>query len=273
MVAAQCLGGVPVPLYQDAPAADMALRPGRRRHRFRASSRTRSRSTSCSRSSRRARRCAHIVYDDPRGMRHYEQPSLALRQAAGGWAAHFDRANPGFFEARGRAQAAASDIAVMLYTSGTTGKPKGVCSTHAALIAAARGGVELRQAHERRQRAVLPADGLGRRQPVLARAGARGRLHRQLPRVGRHGDDRHARDRPDLLLRAAARVREPADAGDDPHGGRRRDQALAVSSLHGAWRAAAAPRSWTASRCRRWTACTTRWATSWSTARCAMCSA
>ena len=30
----------------------------------------------------------------------------------------------------------------MVYTSGTTGKPKGVCLTHNALIAAARGGVE-----------------------------------------------------------------------------------------------------------------------------------
>ncbi len=30
----------------------------------------------------------------------------------------------------------------MVYTSGTTGKPKGVCLTHHALIAAARGGVE-----------------------------------------------------------------------------------------------------------------------------------
>jgi long-chain acyl-CoA synthetase len=36
----------------------------------------------------------------------------------------------------------ADDIAVMLYTSGTTGKPKGVCQTHASLHAAARGGCE-----------------------------------------------------------------------------------------------------------------------------------
>src|SRR5690606_22382163 len=34
------------------------------------------------------------------------------------------------------------DICVMLYTSGTTGKPKGVCLTHRAMIAAGAGGVD-----------------------------------------------------------------------------------------------------------------------------------
>ena len=36
----------------------------------------------------------------------------------------------------------ADDVSIMLYTSGTTGKPKGVCQTHAAFIAAAEGGAE-----------------------------------------------------------------------------------------------------------------------------------
>src|SRR4029077_874815 len=36
----------------------------------------------------------------------------------------------------------AGDVSIMLYTSGTTGKPKGVCQTHAAFIAAAKGGAE-----------------------------------------------------------------------------------------------------------------------------------
>ena len=83
------------------------------------------------------------------------------------------------------------------------------------------------------QHPVVPADGVGGRSPLLVRAVAVRRLHHQLPRIGRHGDDRSARDRPDLLLRASARVREPADAGDDPHGGRERDQALAVPLFHG----------------------------------------
>ena len=49
-------------------------------------------------------------------------------------------------------------------------------------------------------------------------------------------DDRRrgpARDRPDLPFRAAARVRGAADAGDDPHGGRERGEALAVPAFHG----------------------------------------
>ena len=40
------------------------------------------------------------------------------------------------------AEGRSDDVSVMVYTSGTTGKPKGVCLTHTALITAARGGVE-----------------------------------------------------------------------------------------------------------------------------------
>ena len=40
------------------------------------------------------------------------------------------------------AKGKSSDVSGMLYTSGTTGKPKGVCQTHGAFIAAAKGGAE-----------------------------------------------------------------------------------------------------------------------------------
>ena len=45
-------------------------------------------------------------------------------------------------------------------------------------------------------------------------------------------------------------LREPADAGDDPHGGRERDQARAVPTTSWPSRASAAPRSSTARPCR-----------------------
>ena len=92
----------------------------------------------------------------------------------------------------------------------------------------------LRQAHRRRRGARLPAAGLGRPEHLLLRAVAGLRLRRQLPGVGEHGDDRPEGDRPDLLLRAAARLRGPAHQRDDPHGRRRPAEALAVRPGDGA---------------------------------------
>ena len=82
----------------------------------------------------------HIVYDDTRGMRHYHQPQLQSYDALTDQGRAFDAAQPDYY-AQQIAQGHASGVGIMLYTSGTTGKPKGVCQTHHAFIVSAQGGV------------------------------------------------------------------------------------------------------------------------------------
>ncbi|MGL5001375.1 MAG: AMP-binding protein, partial [Casimicrobium sp.] len=86
----------------------------------------------------------HIIYSDPRGLRNYNAPGLqsldALRELGRKW----DKEHVGTFDAE-LEKGSNKDVSVMLYTSGTTGKPKGVCQTHEAFITAAQGGVAFDQ--------------------------------------------------------------------------------------------------------------------------------
>ncbi|MBK9676810.1 MAG: AMP-binding protein [Betaproteobacteria bacterium] len=140
MAAVQALGGVPVPLYQDAVAEEMVYVLNDADVQF-ALVEDQEQVDKMLEIRERCPRLLHIVYDDPRGLRHYTQEFLHSYdeiQALG--RAHHD-AHPDFFPSA-VAEAQPDDVAVMIYTSGTTGKPKGVCLTHDALIAAARGGVQ-----------------------------------------------------------------------------------------------------------------------------------
>jgi long-chain acyl-CoA synthetase len=143
MTAAQCLGGVAVPLYQDAPAADMAYVLDNAEIDFavvedqeQVDKLIEIKQTM----PELGGHLQHIIFEDPRGMRHYAQPELASYEKIQQLGREFDRAHPGFFMQQVEL-GLPDDVAVMLYTSGTTGKPKGVCQTHASLIAAATGGV------------------------------------------------------------------------------------------------------------------------------------
>jgi long-chain acyl-CoA synthetase len=137
--AAQCLGGVPVPMYQDAVAQEMLFVLDNAEIEY-AIVEDQEQVDKLLEILPQYPNLKHIFYDDPRGLRNYVQPQLMSYDRLREIGREFDRLDPGFFE-RAVGDVRPADVCVMLYTSGTTGKPKGVCHTHAGFIAAARGDV------------------------------------------------------------------------------------------------------------------------------------
>jgi long-chain acyl-CoA synthetase len=140
MAAVQCLGGVPVPLYQDAVANEMLFVLQDAGIRF-ALVEDQEQVDKLLEIKDQLPLLEHVVYDDPRGMRHYNQPFIHDIEELMAMGRIHNQNHPGFLRDE-VANGGPDDIGVMLYTSGTTGKPKGVCLTHNAFISAARGGVE-----------------------------------------------------------------------------------------------------------------------------------
>ncbi len=138
--AAQCLGGVPVPMYQDAVAQEMLFVLDNAEIGY-AIVEDQEQVDKLLEILPQYPNLKHIYYDDPRGLRNYKHPQLMSYDRLRELGREFDRQDPGFFE-RAVGDVNPEDTCVMLYTSGTTGKPKGVCHTHAGFIAAARGDVE-----------------------------------------------------------------------------------------------------------------------------------
>ena len=147
MCAAQCLGGIPVPLYQDAVAAEMAF-PILNAGIEYAVAEDQEQVDKLLEILPQCPTLKHIYYDEPRGLRHYAQPQLASYDKLLELGRETRARDPAFLEgeiAKGRGE----DTAVMLFTSGTTATPKGVVLAYQALIEAGRSGVELEKLDDR----------------------------------------------------------------------------------------------------------------------------
>ncbi|MEE8617263.1 MAG: AMP-binding protein, partial [Roseateles sp.] len=138
MLAAQALGAIPVPLYQDAVAAEFVFPLNNAEVAF-AVVEDQEQVDKLLELREQVPQLRRIWFDDPRGLRHYDEPGLAALDALieQGRAGRAER--PGFFAAE-VAAGQAGDVAALFFTSGTTGNPKGVIHTHATLIDRARAG-------------------------------------------------------------------------------------------------------------------------------------
>jgi len=140
MLAAQSLGAIPVPLYQDAVAAECVFPINNAEVRF-ALVEDQEQVDKMLEVRESCPQLAHIYYDDPRGLRNYDEPGLMALDALMEKGAAFAAKNPGFYKAEIQ-KAQPTDVAAMFFTSGTTGNPKGVVHTHLSLLDRAQAGAE-----------------------------------------------------------------------------------------------------------------------------------
>ena len=160
MLAAQSLGAIPVPLYQDAVAAEIVF-PINNAEVAHAIVEDQEQVDKLLEIREKCPQLARIWYDEPRGLRNYDEPGLEdLDSLVEVGQARLQR-QPGFFdEAISRVKP--DDVAAMFFTSGTTGNPKGVVHTHRTLLDRARAGADFdKLTHAEEVLAYLPPAWIG----------------------------------------------------------------------------------------------------------------
>ncbi|GFE66330.1 long-chain-fatty-acid--CoA ligase [Litoreibacter roseus] len=138
MVAAQKCGAVPVPLYQDAVAEEIAYVLDHCSARF-VVAQDQEQVDKVIEVMDQLPGLEHMVYLDPRGLRKYDHSHLSRFdeiQARGR-----DQGDPAELKRRQDAQGY-DDTCVMLYTSGTTGRPKGVVLSNRNIIETSKNSAE-----------------------------------------------------------------------------------------------------------------------------------
>jgi len=140
-LAAQALGGISVPVYQDSIASELVYVLNHAETSIIVAEDQEQVDKALSLKDRLPH-LRWIIYDDPRGLSFYDDPALRSFQSVLEEGRKFGQANPGFYDAE-VAKGGADDLAMIAYTSGTTGSPKGVMLSHRNMIATAEAFTEV----------------------------------------------------------------------------------------------------------------------------------
>ena len=135
-LAAQALGGIAVPVYQDSIARELQYVWGHAEAAIIvAEDQEQVDKVISLRDQLPGLR--HVIYDDGRGLAQYRFDWLKSFDEVEEMGRRYGAEHPGAFEAEVE-QGRPDDVAMICYTSGTTGNPKGAMLTHANVVSTAR---------------------------------------------------------------------------------------------------------------------------------------
>ncbi len=140
MLAAQSIGAVPIPLYQDAAAPECVFPINNAEVRF-AFAEDQEQVDKLLEIRAQCPQLSNIYFDDPRGLRNYDEPGLTAIDDLLAVGQAYAELHPDFLQAE-VSQIKPDDVAAMFFTSGTTGNPKGVVHTHNSLLNRAKAGAD-----------------------------------------------------------------------------------------------------------------------------------
>ncbi len=139
MCAAQCLGGIPVPLYKDMVAEELQYVLEHAGIQVMLAE-DQEQVDKVMEVQPECPALKQIIYDDERGMRDYDHNHLHAVKDIQKAGREFAAVTPDFLQGE-IDKNNGSDVGIFLYTSGTTGKPKGVVLSHDNIIVTARNTV------------------------------------------------------------------------------------------------------------------------------------